>query len=65
MFSHALELAVHAENACAHHMARNPCVTSKNLLLQGSGLQTSKIAVEAYEGLDSQMPDQAQLWILL
>lgn len=60
MFSHALDLAMHAENACANHMARDLRVTSKNIFLQESGLHTSKITIEAYKDLDSQMPGQAQ-----
>lgn len=60
MLSHSLELAMHAENACVSHMAREQCVTSKNLFLQRSGLHTSKITVETYDDLDFQMIDQAQ-----
>lgn len=65
MFSHAPELVMHAENACANHMARDLYVTYKNLFQQGSRLHTSKITVDAYKDLDSQMPDQVQTLNLL
>ena len=64
MFSHALELDMHAENACANHMARGLCVISQNLSLQESGRQTSKITVETYKKLDPQILDQDQAWNL-
>lgn len=60
MFSHALELDMHAENARANHMARDLCVTSTNLSLQDSGWQTNKITVETYKELNSQILDQVQ-----
>lgn len=60
MFSHAPELAMHAENACANHMARDLYATYRTLFQQGSRLHTSKITVDAYKDLDSQMPDQAR-----
>ena len=64
MFSHALELDMHAENACANHMARDLCVISQNLSLQESGRQTSKITVETYKEMDPQILDQDHAWNL-
>lgn len=62
-FSHALELTMHTENACASHMARDVCHFLESVL-QGPGLHTREMTAESCKDSNTRLRPNTEIILI-